>query len=1105
MPHRLLAVLPVVALAALAVPAATATPAPPPSLVRDVDSLPTSELGVLGFFSQFAELGDQLFFGQNDGIHGRELWVTDGTEAGTHLVIDLCPGHCSSWIAELAAAGDRVYFTGDDGVHGRELWTTDGTPAGTRLVLDAVPGLGSSTPGGFVPLGDQVLYTAFDPAHGRELWISDGTADGTVRVDIEPGTGSSSPDGMIALPSGVFFTATDTTRGREPWFSDGTVAGTAPLLDVYPGSASSIYNGPVRYGPGRNVFGASGTVYFMADDGLHGRETWITDGTTGGTRLLADLDPGGSSDPHGFVEMGGRIYFTPRTPSEGRSLWVTDGVSDTHLVADPTDDFEGPVMLGAAGSKLFFLIHTASDGLELWTSDGSAAGTSAVIDVSTGGPWDFSWRYALSATTLSDRLFFFLDDGTSGLEPWITDGTGGGTFRLRDVDPGGDGSYPFLFSYVIPFIRGASAYFFAQDGTGLDPWRTNGTTTGTERLKDIDTQASSLPDPSFFALRPAVASTGKLFCGLQDGEHGVEPWVSGGTAGTTLLLADADPAPDPQAGSYPENVIAWEDGILFDAQIGGERRLWRSDGTPARTFEIAAMGAPGLTAALGAAFFAGEGPDGRELWSTDGTSAGTHQVADLMPGFRDSSPARFVAATGGLVFTASDSRGRELWRSDGTAAGTRQLADLVPGAESSYPESLVAIGDQVCFTAERPADGRELWCSDGSAAGTTRILDLNPGVASAFVDDFEADVGDVAEIAAAPGGMFLVADDGAHGTEPWWSDGTEDGTRLIADLRAGSRSSEPRMLIVLDGRAFFAADDGVHGRELWTSDGTEAGTRLVTDLVPGAGSSLPQWLTPVDGVLYFSAFRPDVGVELWRTDGTEAGTELVADVYPGAEPSTPEFLTVAGRRLFFTANDGEHGFEPWALLLPGRLPKMSLSWSGTPLPGKVLDFVLVLTNPPPRPMPDGDDDELTLPLPAELVYLGDGLATAGALQFFGVSAGADTAAAAAEPFTLGGGTLTWNGELAPGGSVTITFRARIRPDVPLGASLALLADGSLDSDEDGSSDFRYTSDDPAAPGGDDPTTIRVAPLVAGIPALGTAGLVLLALLFTAVAVRRLIR
>ena len=41
--------------------------------------------------SGFAGVAGTLFFNADDGIHGRELWKSDGTKAGTVLVKDIDP------------------------------------------------------------------------------------------------------------------------------------------------------------------------------------------------------------------------------------------------------------------------------------------------------------------------------------------------------------------------------------------------------------------------------------------------------------------------------------------------------------------------------------------------------------------------------------------------------------------------------------------------------------------------------------------------------------------------------------------------------------------------------------------------------------------------------------------------------------------------------------------------------------------------------------------------------------------------------------------------------------------------------------------------------
>ena len=129
-----------------------------------------------------------MFFFQNDGANGRELWRSDGTALGTYMVRNLCPGSCGSrnWFrGPLAAVGDRLFFAANDGVHGLELWVTDGTALGTTLVLDLQPGWESSFPAVLTAASGQLFFTARGADDVIALWRSDGTAKGTYRVSPE--------------------------------------------------------------------------------------------------------------------------------------------------------------------------------------------------------------------------------------------------------------------------------------------------------------------------------------------------------------------------------------------------------------------------------------------------------------------------------------------------------------------------------------------------------------------------------------------------------------------------------------------------------------------------------------------------------------------------------------------------------------------------------------------------------------------------------------------------------------------------------------------------------------------------------------------------------
>ncbi len=132
---------------------------------------------------------------------------------------------------------------------------------------------------------------------------------------------------------------------------------------------------------------------------------------------------------------------------------------------------------------------------------------------------------------------------------------------------------------------------------------------------------------------------------------------------------------------------------------------------------------------------------------------------------------------------------------------------LQHGGEGATGVRLVAVGERLYFTAVSPATGEELWWSDGTAEGTQLLADIYPGSRGSGPRELTA--------VAAPGGNALVfaADDGVHGHELWVARG---GTvQLYQDIAPGSAPSGPVDLRVVGPRVYFAADDGIRGRELW--------------------------------------------------------------------------------------------------------------------------------------------------------------------------------------------------------------------------------------------------------------------------------------------------
>ncbi|HEY4592983.1 MAG TPA: ELWxxDGT repeat protein, partial [Thermoanaerobaculia bacterium] len=161
------------------------------------------------YFSAYADQS------QPPGLYRMGL---DGSQPTLLADANLGPFLAYTSTPSFVPAGDRLFFAAADRDRDQELWVTDGTPAGTHRVRDVQPGAGSSYPQDLTAAGGLLYFTADDGEHGRELWVSDGTEAGTrIADDLNPGGFSSSPSSLAATPSTLFFGADDGTTGVEPW------------------------------------------------------------------------------------------------------------------------------------------------------------------------------------------------------------------------------------------------------------------------------------------------------------------------------------------------------------------------------------------------------------------------------------------------------------------------------------------------------------------------------------------------------------------------------------------------------------------------------------------------------------------------------------------------------------------------------------------------------------------------------------------------------------------------------------------------------------------------------------------------------------------------
>jgi ELWxxDGT repeat protein len=456
-------VLVIVLLVAAASSSAEASP-------RDRPILPTGEEASRSGPVPAAE-GEVFFFSADDGIHGLEPWRSDGTADGTFLVRDIAAMGDDSYPFGFTEMDGIVYFKAENRTYGRELWRTDGTQAGTFMVKDLVPGMKSSLPSTLMEFAGELYFAASDGSHGHELWRSDGTDGGTVLVkEIRRGTEGSFPDLLAESEGTLFFSAFDRAHGRELWKTDGTEATTVLIRDILPGPGSGLELLSSTLADAEEV---PGTLFFTADDGVHGTELWMSDGTEGGTVLVKDIRTGeGSSYPDDMTEVAGSLLFTAHArPAD--SLWRSDGSAAS---TTPVKNLHDTEELTQVGNTLFFVHHSDAHGgiasANLWKSDGTRPGTVMVRENLTMT----SYSADVNLTDAAGTLLLGVNDWPHQVELWKSDGSSTGTSILTTIHEGRSTGLNWLA------LLGTTAFF---RGPGQQLWRSDGTIAGTWLVMDV--------------------------------------------------------------------------------------------------------------------------------------------------------------------------------------------------------------------------------------------------------------------------------------------------------------------------------------------------------------------------------------------------------------------------------------------------------------------------------------------------------------------------------------------------------------------------------------------------------------------------------------------
>ncbi len=667
---------------------------------------------------------------------------------------------------------------------------------------------------------------------------------------------------------------------------------------------------------------AGDRTFFIADQHGIGPEVWVTDGTAGGTRLLADTSPGASTARPVPLGVAGNRLLWWTSASEGASfqfsagdLWVSDGTPEgtVRLLPDDVvvpDVHFSPGSFGLSGSVLRF-VGCGPDGCALWRSDGTATGTREIHSLPgergatevayaggqtfatvDGDLWSFdhggeatlliegghSFDPPQGLTVVGTTLFFVFDDGGTGDQIWASDGTLGSTRPVSGLR--NDSRIGGLVAVI-----GDRLYFLADAGPIVDRfevWRTEGTPESTVQVTGVGLNFAV--SQSLGAEEVVILGQRVFFLAGRDSSSPIRSvWVSDGLPETTRDLFPCTAEPCPRVTS----ALATAGGrVLFVLDTGGRLELWSSDGTAAGTAPAAVLcetdcqvtETPSFLERDGEVAFAMAG----RVWLSDGTPAGTRAITD---------PEVSRAAYGGEVgrdgacwlYAGADARGSEPWCSEGTPESARIVRDLERSAPGSDPGEINAVGGLAVFSALDPTGVRQVWSSDGRAGSVRRLTATPPPFVSNDRGLFGA-------------GGFALFREPAAASRLWRTDGTEDGTYPIGDLER-----QPSSSVRLNGRVYAFGYVGQQAG-IWEIDGSPQGLRLAVPL-PSLAGPIPYPVT-VGDVFYF--LGPQDG-DLWRSDGTAAGTWKVLAVPADHNLLQPLAITEIDGFVYFVVEGPGYG------------------------------------------------------------------------------------------------------------------------------------------------------------------------------------------------------
>ena len=458
------------------------------------------------------------------------------------------------------------------------------------------------------------------------------------------------------------------------------LAAQSPTLvrDFWPGE---VVSGLQNHGRPFGFRTHGNSLLLFANDSYSATKLFRLDDLGGSVTELANVGgPAGYTTTNGgIITSGDNIYFfAQQTGSTNHLLWcVRPGQPAEQLALLPYSILFGYVGIPLSGGRLLFPGHDADHGFELWITDGTTGGTQRLKDINPGTATSFGSPFPVfQGFDFQGKAYFLANDGTNGPQLWTSDGTEAGTQQFATINPAGaTGAITMLWS------RNADR-FVVSSNTGLVG--SDGTTAGTSLIHPAQYAMAHIPGLTYHV----DANGWMYFSALEGGDWKL--YRTQGSAASTELVLEGD-VPN-QGFPYMTEL----NGMLYVLVTDGDQNmaLIRIDPV-AQSHELvktftSTQGINGITNFYGFRndgqhfYFMGRADEhARQYWKSDGSAAGTVMLHEFMPttinGGPDAVDGNMIMFSGHFVFSANDAGvGFELWAAEGSVG----LADQEDAATS---------------------------------------------------------------------------------------------------------------------------------------------------------------------------------------------------------------------------------------------------------------------------------------------------------------------------------------------------------------------------------------------------------------------------------------